>query len=349
MAGYHITHIAKTATPRAGDVSCLLPGLLRFQQCAGVEPELVTRENLEHAPAAVARADLVHVHGVDRAIVRSIAPILRNHRRRYIVSTYAAKMPRSRVRERARWLARWSTFGSQGRFLRRAECLHALTDDEREFMNRRGLNRRIEVLPMGVDRLDSTPGAQAAPRDPDGKRMILFLGSLHPGAALAPFLRACAMVADSFHDLHLVIAGPEQRPWTQLIRGAVRRQGFEDRVTLVVSPDGDQIDDLLQRAVLLVAPFVGTCCPVGALQALARAKPVLISPGCHLPEVHSRQAGWVVRARREEIREALQEALACSDAELRDMGRRGGQIVEQCYSWQRVGPAYIELYGGLLG
>ncbi|MCH8913846.1 MAG: glycosyltransferase family 4 protein [Planctomycetes bacterium] len=245
---------------------------------------------------------------------------------------------------------RLASLGYRGKVLRKAWCLHALTESEAEQLKRSRGIYRVKVLPMGIDicTAEQEPDTGAAAVCP-GKRMVLYLGPLHPGEGLVPLLKAAALVADKFEDLRLVLAGAEQPRWTEMIRAAVRRQGFEDRVTLLPSPDPEQMQRLLREMILLVAPVPGECCPVAPLQALAGGKPVIISPGCNLPEVELGKAGWIVKPKRRELQSVLHEAFSRAPGDLEEMGRRGARIIEERYTWDRIGHEYLNLYARILG
>ncbi len=346
-----VTHIIETITPEPGGLACTLAGLFEFQRRKGWRVEVVSRENLDRADTAVGAADLTHVHGTDGAVLRRLWPMLKMTHKRYVVSTYASKMPRPHRSSAVRWTKeRLASLGYRGKVLRKAWCLHSLTESEADQLKRsRGIHR-VKVLPLGIDicpaeQEQDTGAAAVCP----GKGMVLYLGPLHPGEGLVPFLKAAALVADRFEDLRLVLAGAEQPRWTEMIRAAVRRQGFEDRVTLLPSPDPERMQQLLREMILLVAPVPGQCCPVAPLQALACGKPVIVSPGCNLPEVELGKAGWIVQPKRRELQSVLHEAFARAPADLEEMGRRGLSIIVERYSWDRIGHEYLNLYARILG
>jgi len=346
-----VTHIIETMTPEPGGLACTLAGLFEFQRRKGWRVEVVSRENLERADTAIGAADLTHVHGTDGAVIRQLWPMLKMTHKRYVLSTYARKMPRPHRRSAVQRIKeRLASLGYRGKVLRKAWCLHALTESEAEQLKRSRGIYRVKVLPMGIDicTAEQEPDTGAAAVCP-GKRMVLYLGPLHPGEGLVPLLKAAALVADKFEDLRLVLAGAEQPRWTEMIRAAVRRQGFQDRVTLLPSPDPERMQQLLREMILLVAPVPGQWCPVAPLQALACGKPVIVSPGCNLPEVEFGKAGWVVKPRRRELQSVLHEAFSRAPADLEEMGRRGARIVEERYSWDRIGHEYLNLYARLLG
>lgn len=346
-----VTHIIETVSPEAGGLICTLIGLFEFQSRKGWRVEIVSRDNLADADALIGQADLVHVHGSSGDVVRKLWPRLRSMDKRYVVSTYAENMPRPHLRSIShRIKRRLASWGSQGKLLRKAWCVHALTESESGRLKRDWGVRRVKVLPMGADPCRTNEREDHAAEPPQqNNRMLLYLGPLHPGEGLVPFLKVCALAADRYRDLRLVLAGEEQPRWTEMLKAACRRQGFEDRVTLLPSPGAEKIEQLLDETVLLVAPIPGECCPVAPLQALSRGKPVLISPGCNLPEVRLRDAGWIVEPKRRMLQEVLHQAFSRNPAELGKMGRNGLAIIQDRYSWDRVGHEYLNLYARAIG
>ncbi len=338
--GRCITHLLDSQQPIAGHPCCVLPGLFAFQRSRGWEVEIIAPESLDRGLSAVARADIVHVHGVSDWTCTIAWSLLKRRPGSYVVSTYAMTMPRP-FRRRG-WPRPWGPSAARRKLLRRAWCLHALSEMESGHL-KSTVNRRVKVLPLGVDPLPRTSHHPA-----DGLRTLLFLGPLHPSEGIVPFLKAAALLADTFDDCRLVLAGTEDKHWTPAIQAGIRRQGFADRVTVIGDADAATIERLLQQATLVVAPSAGETCPVGPLMALARGKPVLISPGCNLPDVPLRKAGWVVPAKRVELHRALQKAFECSAAELDLMGHCGRELTQERYAWERLGHEYLNLYEKVL-
>ena len=344
--GKTVTHILDTVVPEPGGLICSLCGLFEFQKRKGWNVHIISKEDLDGASAAIDEAEIIHVHSPAGKVVRQLWPVLKRTPQRYFVSTYATQPPL--LTQRDGW--QWSRFGFVGRMLRRAWCLHALTERESDLYKRRQGAQRVKVLPMGMD-LASSDGAPNGPGDSvcDHKRMILFLGPLHPERGLVPFLKAGAFVAEQFEDFGLVLAGRAEPEWLAVLTAAIRRQGFEDRVKLIADPEPSQVQQLLRDTALLVAPFIGDCCPISALQALAASKAVIISPGCNLPEVGLRKAGWIVEPKRRELQRVLHEAFSCSAADLQEMGARGSGLISDLYCWDRLGHEYLNLYARVMG
>ena len=86
---------------------------------------------------------------------------------------------------------------------------------------------------------------------------------------------------------------------------------------------------------------------MAALEAMAARIPVLLSPGCHLPQVDSVGAGFVVDATVDAVAEKLR--LLLSDAEMRaSMGMAGRRYVADNHSWDAVAARLEEVYAALL-
>ena len=88
---------------------------------------------------------------------------------------------------------------------------------------------------------------------------------------------------------------------------------------------------------------------VSVLEAMGVARPVLITTGCNLPEVARYRCGWVVQPTARELETALAEALRLRPDQLDEFGKRGRQLVNERYSWSRIGHAMAAVYRWLLG
>ena len=59
--------------------------------------------------------------------------------------------------------------------------------------------------------------------------------------------------------------------------------------------------------------------------------------------------GLLVHPQVEELSRALKQVFSWSDRERQDRGQKLRQLVERRYSWQAVGPQWLELYSSLAG
>ena len=80
------------------------------------------------------------------------------------------------------------------------------------------------------------------------------------------------------------------------------------------------------------------------LPALIVGTSVLLSPGCHFPQVETAQAGRVVGTSPDALAEALRDLLS-DPARLRAMGERGRDYVARHYSWDAIVTQLEDVYG----
>jgi len=82
---------------------------------------------------------------------------------------------------------------------------------------------------------------------------------------------------------------------------------------------------------------------MAVLEALAFSTAVMLSPGCHFPEVETVGAGLVVEAEPEAMAQAMVELLADRKL-LANMGQKGREFVTQHYSWDAITDQLIDAY-----
>lgn len=301
----------------------------------------------------VRRADLVHLHGLWNGLNRLAAVLARQAGVRYVLSphTMLAQNPLDRMGLKRRI----ASLLYENRNMRRAACLHAGSQPEARLIREKRLNRRIEMIPLGLN-ADQYPPSSAShdslleevPALREG-RCLLFLGRIHPVEGIIPLLRACEELVDKMRDWHLVLAGPIAGRWRDQMEAAIRRRGESKRVTLLIAPDVSRQRALLARADLLVQPALRESVPVASLQALASAVPVIVSTECDLPQVEVHDAGLVAGPNRKSLRQALDRMLSASDDRRREMGRNGRALVRDHFSAKDLAPRFAELYRSLAG
>ena len=242
-------------------------------------------------------------------------------------------------------------FALQDRMLRNADALHAITRAEREQVTRLGFDTPTAVIPNGVDPavFEALPEAgELARRFPRlaGKRVVLFLGRLHPVKGLDALARAFAAVARRFEDAALLLAGPDKFGTRRRLEALLRELGLPERAVFTGMITGRDKLAALACADLLALPSHTEALGIAALEAMAARLPVVVSEGCGFPEVAERGAGLVVKTDAAAIAEALCSLLA--DAALRRrMGEQGRKLVCEGYTWQRSAAALADLYRGL--
>lgn len=231
--------------------------------------------------------------------------------------------------------------------MRQATTLVALTEAEVASYRALGVETPCRVVPNGVDvakyrTLPTAPPAALGQVANDAP-IILFLGRLHPIKGADSLLEAFCRVAPAFPDAVLVMAGPDEWDLVRRFRESARDARLTQRVVFPGMVSGEEKLNLLARANLFCLPSAGEGFSVAVLEALASATAVLLSPGCHFPQVEAAGAGRVVAPSPDALAEALGDLLS-DPARLRAMGERGREYVARSYAWDAIVTQLEDVY-----
>jgi glycosyltransferase involved in cell wall biosynthesis len=115
-----------------------------------------------------------------------------------------------------------------------------------------------------------------------GKRLLLFLGRIHPKKGCDLLIRAFAEALDrrgtgAFRNLHLVIAGPDQVAWVPQLRVSANTLGVAARISFTGMLSGNVKLGALRAAEAFVLPSHQENFGIAVVEALACRVPTLIS------------------------------------------------------------------------
>ncbi|MEM1207841.1 MAG: glycosyltransferase [Planctomycetota bacterium] len=228
--------------------------------------------------------------------------------------------------------------------LRGAHAVHALTEAEEADVIRLGASReRIHRIPNAVGADVSTSEQRARNRlamrrewglTKDTK-VVLYLSRLLKIKGIYPLVDAFARVSSACADLHLVMVGPDDEDDGPPLRGHITRLGIEKRVTLAGPCTTVDRPSILHAADIFTLPSFAEGMPNVVLEAMAHGLPVLITPGCHLPEVADANAGLIVEPTPALLARSLIESLDDTEG-LEARGRNGRELVRQKFTFSRI-------------
>lgn len=242
----------------------------------------------------------------------------------------------------------------EGKLLRRANALQALSIREREDIRRLGLTAPVAVIPNGIDdsflhRPLSGQNFQRKHGLPDAKKTLLFLARLDPIKGLDLLLPLLAEDAEFRLQWCLVLAGPITATYRDELQEVIRRYQLEEYVRLVGPLFGQDKLDAYDACDAFVLPSRSEAMPMVVLEAMARGKPVLVTEATPIEEITTHRAGIKTGFSLQERATGLAEFLRLPPEELRRMGAAGRMIVEGSYRWGHIANMTHELYAWLLG
>lgn len=297
----------------------------------------------------IAAADGVHIHGLWQEHCTRSAAVAQALNRPYIVSAHG--MLERWALQNKRWKKEIYSRLIQRPVLRRAHCLHALTQTEAEDYRRYGMQTPVFVIPNAVEipgQADPALIRQLYPELKD-KCLVLFLGRIHYKKGLELLCQAWAGICRRFDDVHLVLAGPDFEGTLPRITSLASDLGISDRMTFTGMLRGEQKWSALAAAGLFVLPSYSEGFSIAILEALGMAKPVIVTRQCNFPEIASRGCGWVIDPDAAQLESSLAEALMTPRRTLAAMGSEGRRLVRERYSWDAVGRQMADAYDWVLG
>ena len=234
--------------------------------------------------------------------------------------------------------------------VQRATCLHALTHAEVESYREYGAANPVAVIPNGVMLPGYTDAHAFLHQHPEleGKRLILFLGRLHPKKGLDLLLTAWSSLERIWPEAHIVIAGPDCDGTQAQLASQIQTLGLRN-VLFTGMLTGQEKWNALAAAECFVLPSHSEGLSMGLLEAMGMGLPVIATRPCNMPEIATHKTGWQIEPDAAELATALQHFLCDAPENNRARGNRGRLLVGEQYSWARVGRSMTELYSWLLG
>jgi poly(glycerol-phosphate) alpha-glucosyltransferase len=247
----------------------------------------------------------------------------------------------------------------ENRHLRDAACLRGLCQAEAKSIRGYGLRNPICVIPNGVDLPDKGTQSGLGAQDSElmrltgGKKVLLYLGRLHPKKNVANLIRAWRRTVDSdssaLKDWMLAIAGWDQSGYEGELKKLSSDCGLTGSVSFLGPLFGVDKNAAYRACDAFVLPSLSEGLPMTVLEAWAYAKPVLMTPQCNLPEGFAAEAAIEIGKSDEEISAGLKCVAEMSDEDRRLTGCRGRTLVATKFSWPQIGQQMRAVYDWVVG
>ncbi len=300
--------------------------------------------------AELPKYDILHIHEIwhhphfaaYRAAKRAGKP--------YVVTIHGALEP---------WCLDYKAFKKriytalvQRRILNEAAAIHAITQDEVEHIKAFGVHSPIFMIPNGIDPeefRELPPREELERRYPElnGKKVLLFLGRIHPIKGLDILIEAFGQIAKDRNDVRLVIAGPDSEGYQAQVEQMLETAEVRDRVIFTGMLSGREKLAALSRADICTIPSYSEVRSIVALEAMICGVPIVITRQCQFPEVAETKAGIVIEPNADQLAETLTK-LIDSPQLCDEMGANGRRLVLERFTWDKIAEQMIGLYQSVL-
>jgi glycosyltransferase involved in cell wall biosynthesis len=295
---------------------------------------------------AVRSANVLHLHGLWQAHTRRGAAAARRADVPYMIAAHGMAEPWALRHKAIR--KKVYTALIEGKNLRRASCLHALSRPEIGHLRALAPRTPIAWIPNGVDLapFDELPTRVALEADhPElaGKFVLLFFGRLHVKKGLDLLSRAFATIARDWPELHLLLAGRDDGAWRPF-HDVVSASGLTERVTYLGHVAGEAARRAWGAADAFILPSYSEGFSMAILEAMAARLPLVATTACHFPELSHHDAAIVVEPHGPGVLSGLRALHERSEHDRRQMALRGRRLAEERFTWDRQGRRLAEVY-----
>lgn len=241
------------------------------------------------------------------------------------------------------------SFLIQRRILKEASAIHAITENEAKNIKAFGVNNTpIAVIPNGIDLQEfrNLPPKEALlsfiPKL-KGKKIILFLGRIHPIKGLDLLIKAFSKIAKQRKNICLLVVGPDEDGYQAKIENLLEKEGILDRVFFTGMLTGYKKLVVLGGSDICIIPSYSEARSIVALEAMLSGLPVIITHQCNFPEIAENKAGLIINPKEDELTEAITKLLE-NPSFIKEMGENGQGLVREKFAWDNVADQTLDLY-----
>ncbi len=231
-----------------------------------------------------------------------------------------------------------------------ASAIHYTSEDEAEktraFMK---LNNPAIIIPNGIElsEFSDLPDSDKLKiRYPHlkSKKIILFLGRLNWKKGLDILVKAYAMLIKERADVHLLIAGGDEKGYAKKVKRWINKYGMHYQVTFTGMLTGKDKMEAYAGSDIFVLPSYSENFAMTVAEAMACGLPVVISNKVGIyREIERNNAGVIINTRPEDLYRAMKSLLE-NPALRKELALNGKKMAEECYDIDKVAGNMITAY-----
>ncbi len=294
-----------------------------------------------------ADTDLLHLHGIWMYTACAALSWQHHTRRPLVISPRGMLDPWAL--DNSRWRKKVVGWFYADENLRSAACIHALCESEYRSIRAYGLKNPVCVIPNGIDLPDENSHVHKEWLTDltGGRRIMLFLGRIHPKKGLENLVRAwCRLTAAKGinDEWVLAIAGWSQGGHEEELKALVQELGCQSSTLFLGPLYGAQKQAALSAAAAFILPSFSEGVPMSVLEAWSYGLPVVMTAECNIPQGFQAGAAVEIRPDVVSIKQGLESFLSLSRIEQRSMALNGRRLVETQFAWPQIARQMMDVY-----
>lgn len=204
-------------------------------------------------------------------------------------------------------------------------------------------NANIEVIPNGVEKSHKINKQKARSLvassykiDLSEKKVILYLGRLHPKKGLDLLVCSLNRLLLEKNDWHCIVAGSGDENYKKNLSDLVRSLGLSHHITFVGTVTGSQKQILFSASSLFILTSFSEGLPMSLLEASSYGLPFLYTPQCNLHGFSGLAGAFLVETQIDSIVRGLRDALSYKINDLEELGDDLRTFVGSEFEWGAI-------------
>lgn len=242
----------------------------------------------------------------------------------------------------------------QMKMLKEASCLHATEENEVKAIRNLGIKTPVALISNGieVEEFENLSSKEEAMKnltlDAD-KRYILFMSRIDSKKGLEYLVNSFIKLEKLFPEWELLIAGPiYDQKYFNKINTNISNANINVKVHYFGMVNGKKRLDLFAASELFILPAHTENFGMVIGEAMAATLPVITTTGTPWKVLNDKNAGWWVDLNSKNICIALEKAMKKNSQELKEMGKRGYEIIKKDFTWGEVANKMKQVYSWVL-
>lgn len=223
--------------------------------------------------------------------------------------------------------------------IRKADCLQATADTERENLLKLGYNSNIKIVQLGID-------AESITMKTSWKKnmQILFLSRVHVKKGINYLIEAADILRDELQGYKIVVAGEGDADYVASLKQQIMDKGLQNIIQLIGGVYGNKKWKLFQTSDFFVLPTNSENFGLAIAESLASGTPVITTVGTPWNDLNTSNAGAWIEIGSQPLVDTLRRFLSLSDDDLEAMGKNGRKLIETKYSATVMAEEMMEVY-----
>lgn len=282
-------------------------------------------------------ADIYHIQGIWQYPGYATVRFARKADRPYLITLHGTLYPEALAHSSINKKISMTLFQRQQ--LQQAACIHATCVEEMEHYRSLGFTNPVAVVPCPME---CSP--KMTPTYPDEEVRVGYLGRFHPRKRIERLMEVWHRLGEPGE---LLIMGDGDPVYMKFLKDEVKRLQLR-RVRFTGFVTGDEKNSLLASLTCLVVPSDFENCGIITPEALHQETPVIATTGSPWQELDTYSCGWWVNNDVDTLTKTVRKAISLDKDSLREMGKRGRQLVLDKYSVDIVSLQMKDLYTWIL-